>query len=277
MKSDLEAEYNNRARVPDHPAIIADWRTAAEAFRASHLHAELDLAFGPTSRQKIDIFWPASMRNAPLALFIHGGYWQALDHFHFSHLAKAANENGVAFALCGYDLCPQVAFADILDQVRAAALFLWRRLNRRIVVTGHSAGGHLVACLLATNWSKIASDMPEDFVPAGLSISGLFDLTPLLATSVNRALRLGEEEARRYSPIYWPLSGRPVLDVWVGERESTEFLRQSRAVARAWEKRGAETAYREIGGANHFTVLDPLNDSGSEISQRLAALGHALR
>lgn len=277
MKLDLEAEYNNRARVPDHPAVIADWKKAAEAFRASHPHAELDLVFGSSYRQKIDIFWPASSRNAPLVLFIHGGYWQALDHLHFSHFAKAANRNGMAFALCGYDLCPQVAFPDILDQLRAAALFLWRRLNRRIVVTGHSAGGHLVACLLATNWSKIAPDMLEDFVPAGISISGVFDLAPLLATSINRALRLGEQEARRYSPIYWPLSGRPTLDAWVGELESTEFLRQSRAVAQAWEKRGAETAYREISGANHFTVLDPLSDPGSEISQRLAALGHALR
>lgn len=274
---DLEAEYNNRARVPGHPEIIAGWKKAAGAFRASHTHAELDLSFGSTPRQVLDIFWPTSARDAPLALFIHGGYWQALDHLYFSHLAKAANENGIAFALCGYDLCPQIQLSGIIDQVRAAVLFLWNRHRRRIVVSGHSAGGHLVACLLATDWSNFGLDVPEDVVPAGLSISGLFDLTPLLPTGVNHALQLEEAEARRCSPLHWRLPGRPLLDAWVGGAESAEFLRQSRTVAQVWKKRGAETAYREIPAANHFTVMDPLNDPRSEISQRLAGLGHALR
>lgn len=277
MTVDLEAEYNNRARNPEHPAIIAGWKGAAAAFRASHPHAEMEIRYGPSARQTLDIFWPDESRNAPLALFIHGGYWQALDPSYFSHLAKAANANGVAFALCGYDLCPQVTLASIIEQVRAAALELWRRYRRPLMASGHSAGGHLTACLLATEWKRHAPDAPENLVPSGLSISGLFDLVPLVATSVNHALQLDETEALRLSPLQWPLPGRRILDAWVGGAESAEYLRQSRAVAEAWKTRGAKTLYRELSGANHFTALEPLNDPASEISQRLAALSRALR
>lgn len=277
MTTDLEAEYNNRARVPEHPAIIASWKQAAAAFRASHPQAEMEIRYGSSARQTLDVFWPDESREAPLALFIHGGYWQALDPSYFSHLASAANANGIAFALCGYDLCPQVSLAAIVEQVRAAALHLWRRYRRPLVASGHSAGGHLSACLLATDWKRYAADAPQNLVPSGLSISGLFDLVPLVATSVNNALQLDEKEAARLSPLSWPLPGRRILDAWVGGAESAEYLRQSRAVAEAWEMRGAETACRELSGANHFTVLEPLTDPRSEISQRLAALSRALR
>lgn len=278
---DLEAEYNNRSRVLEHPAIIAKWKSDAESFRAAHGNAELGISCGASPRQTLDIFWPAASRDEPLALFIHGGYWQALDPSFFSHLAKAANANGIAFALCGYDLCPHVRLADIVEQVRASALFLWKRHGRQIVASGHSAGGHLTACLLATDWQKYDANAPEDLVPSGLSISGLFDLVPLVPTTVNNALSLDESEARQNSPLHWNLPGPRVLDAWVGGAESSEYLRQSRTVADIWRERGARTAYREITGANHFTVLDPLLDPSSQISQRLAALavasGPALR
>lgn len=273
----LEAEYNNRARVPEHPAIIARWKESASAFRASHGDAELGISYGPSVRQTLDIFWPDAAREAPLALFVHGGYWQALDPSYFSHLAKAANANGIALALCGYDLCPQVSLAEIIGQVRAAALFLWRRHRRPLVASGHSAGGHLTACLLATDWQQYDPAAPADLVPSGLAISGLFDLVPLVATTVNNALQLDDTEAARLSPLHWPLPGKRRLDAWVGSAESAEYLRQSRRVAETWGRQGAETAYRELAGANHFTALDPLEDPSSEISQRLSALGHALR
>lgn len=273
----LEAEYNNRARVPEHPGIISGWKEAAAAFRAAHKNAELGISYGESAQQMLDVFWPDASRDAPLTLFIHGGYWQALDPSFFSHLAKAANANGVAFALCGYDLCPQVSIAGIIEQVRAAALHLWKKYRRPIVASGHSAGGHLAACLAATDWKRCDAEVPENLVPSGLAISGLFDLVPLVPTTVNAALKLDDTEAARLSPIHWPLPGVRVLDVWVGGAESSEYLRQSRTVTEVWKKHGAKTAYRELDGANHFTVLDPLNDPGSGISQRLAALAHALR
>jgi arylformamidase len=273
----LEAEYNNRARVPEHPGIIAGWKESAAVFRAAHKNAELNLSYGPSARQTLDIFWPDASRSAPLALFVHGGYWQALDPLHFSHLAKAANINGVALALCGYDLCPQVTVGEIIEQVRASALYLWKRYGKKFVAAGHSAGGHLTACLLATDWTKYDAGAPADLVPSGLSISGLFELAPIVPTSVNNALKLDRAAAEELSPLNWALPGKRVFEAWVGADESSEYLRQSRVVADEWKKRGAETAYRPLPGANHFTVLDPLNDPASEISQRLAALAHALR
>src|SRR5688572_28497624 len=119
---DLEAEYNNRARVPEHPGIIAGWKKDAAAYRASHPHSEIGVSYGNSPRQTIDLFWPDNARDAPIALFIHGGYWQALDPSYFSHLARAANANGIAIAIPGYDLCPRVTVAAIIDQVRAATL-----------------------------------------------------------------------------------------------------------------------------------------------------------
>lgn len=274
---DLEAEYNNRARVPGHPAIIASWKQRAEAFRASHKNAETGLAYGESPRQTIDLFWPNTSRDAPIALFIHGGYWQALDPSFFSHLANAANKNGIALALVGYDLCPGVPLAAIVDQMRAATLYLWGRYKRRLVASGHSAGGHLTACLLATDWKSLDADAPEDLVPSGLSISGVFDLEPLVPTSINNALKLDAAEAKRLSPLHWPVPRGRKLEAWVGGAESSEFLRQSRDVADRWARQGAETLYRELPGADHFMVLDPLTDPASEISQHLAALANALR
>jgi len=272
---DYEAEYNNRARVPEHPAIFVRWQERAAAFRAEHAHAEIGLAYGLSPRQTIDLFWPDASGKAPIVLFIHGGYWQSLDPSWFSHLAAGVNANGVALALAGYDLCPNVPLRTIVNQMEQASLFLWRRHRRRLVASGHSAGGHLTACLLSSDWKSIDADAPADLVPAGLSLSGLFDLVPLIKTGINNALRLDEAEARALSPVR--SQPRGTLDAWVGGEESGEFLRQSRAIADHWNANGAAARYREIAGANHFTVLDPFTDPSSELSQRLAAMTLAVR
>jgi arylformamidase len=269
---DYEAEYNNRARVPEHPTIFARWARAAEDFRASHRSAELGIAYGSSRRERIDLFWPPAGRDAPLALFIHGGYWRSLDPSAFSHLAAGANASGIAFALVGYDLCPSVTMETIIDQVRAAALFLYRRHGRRLVASGHSAGGHLSACLVATDWRRLGADLPEDLVPAGLSISGLFDLAPLMHTSMNQDLRIDAGNVERISPLTWNVARDRVFDAWVGGDESGEFLRHSREVVAVWRRKGVSTRYVEVPRANHFTVLDPLADPASAISERLAEL-----
>jgi arylformamidase len=265
---DYEAEYNNRARVPEHPAIFARWKDDAARFRNAHRHAECGVAYGPSPRQTVDLFWPDGSRNAPIAVFIHGGYWQSLDPSGFSHLAAGANANGIALALPGYDLCPQVPLRSIVGQMEDVCRFLWRRHGRRLVVSGHSAGGHLAACLLSREWPALDRELPSDFVPAALSISGLFDLLPLVGTSINKALGLDEEEARALSPAGYGPRGK--LEAWVGAEESGEFRRQSRLIAGHWQAAGADAAYCEIPGANHFTAIDPLIDPSSAMSRRLA-------
>jgi len=154
---------------------------------------------------------------------------------------------------------------------------LWRRRRQRIVVYGHSAGGHLASCLAATDWNVLASDAPADLVPAAYAISGVFDLTPLIGISVNDDLRLNESEARRVSPLHWRVPAGCGLDAVVGALESSEFLRQSKAIAEAWRGGGAFTRYEEIAGTNHFTVIDALADSNSPMTARVAALAYSAK
>jgi arylformamidase len=273
MAIDYEAEYNNRARVPEHPQIFARWERAAAAYRAEAAQAaELGLAYGATPRQTIDLFHPADGPTASLTLFIHGGYWRSLDPSQFSHMATGLNGRGVTVAVAGYDLCPQVKIADIIAEMRQACLYLWRRFGRRIMVYGHSAGGHLAACMLATDWHALDPGAPRDLVSAACAISGLFDLEPLVGISMNQDLRLTAADAREASPLFWPAPAGRVLEAWCGALESSEFRRQNRIIADAWAKAGVDTVCLEVPDANHFTVVDPLSDPASDLTGRLAAL-----
>jgi arylformamidase len=266
MKIDLEAEYNNRARVPGHPEIMAGWARDAAVWRAEAGDRITTLSYGPTERQSIDVFAPATQAAGALpVLFIHGGYWQALDRSSFSHMARGLNAHGVTVGIVGYDLCPEVRVGDIVAQMRAAlAAFVPAAGGAGVVVSGHSAGGHLAACLAAEG------------AAAGLAISGLFDLEPLVPTSVNQKLGLTPQEARVQSPrLMFPRQGL-VFDCWVGGAESAEYLRQSRTLAAVWAGCGAETSYVEVEGANHFTVIAGLPEPTGALTLRLRAMAGGL-
>jgi arylformamidase len=273
MSIDYEKEYDNRARVPEHVDIFARWHREAEAYRAAARDAELGISYGSSPRQTIDLF-PAKDDDTqtPLALYIHGGWWRTLAPTEFSQLAGGPNARGVTVAVVGYDLCPQVSIATIIEQMRTACLYLWRKRRQRIMVCGHSAGGHLAACMVATDWKTLAPDAPADLVPAAYSISGVFDLAPLTQISVNQDLKLDEKSARACSPLYWRVPAGRSLDAVVGALESGEFLRQSKTIAEAWRQGMAHTRYEEIAGANHFTIVDPLNDPKSAMTARVAEL-----
>jgi arylformamidase len=272
---DYEAEYNNRARVPEHPEIFERWITDAAAYRTSAheaRRAELGLKYGASVRQTIDLFFPDTGAQAPLALFIHGGYWRSLDPSMFSHMAAGLNTRGISVAVAGYDLCPQVSIAAIIDEIRQACLYLWLRFGKRLFVYGHSAGGHLAAAMFATDWKAIEAQAPVDLVPAAGSISGVFDLTPLVGVSMNEELSLDAASAQAASPLFWPPPNGLTFDAVVGGAESSEFLRQSRIIAESWGKAGVATRFEAVAGMNHFTVIDALSDPDSALVERLAAL-----
>jgi arylformamidase len=269
--SDYESEYNNRARVPEHPAIIAGWATDAAAYRAAS-SCELSIRYGPTERQFIDLFRPQEMKADALAVFFHGGYWQALDPSFFSHMARGLNARGAAVAVVGYDLCPQVSVADIISECRFACAELHRRFDLPLVAYGHSAGGHLAACMLATDWRQHAHDLPAGLVRAAYGVSGLYNLKPLTETSVNTALKLSFEESERQSPFFWPAPSRLTLDAVVGGDESEEYLKQSRRIVDVWGLEAVRTRYEEIPDANHFTVIAPLAEADSAMTRRVAEL-----
>lgn len=267
---DYEAEYNNRARVPEHPSIIEGWARDAAAFRAL-ARMEADLAYGPRTRNRADLFLPSAGGSVErLAVFIHGGYWQGLDKSFFSHLARGPLAHGIAVAVPAYTLCPEVGIGDIIAEMRDLVRFLHGRYGLPMAVSGHSAGGHLAAALLATDWTALG--LPEAVVQAAQPISGVFDLAPLVPTSLNVALKLDSVEAGRLSPLNWAAPAGLDLHAWVGGAESDEFLRQSREIVDEWTEGGVRAEYVEVDGANHFTVIAPLTDPDSDITRDLAGL-----
>jgi arylformamidase len=264
---DYEVEYNNRARVPENPSIIAGWARDAAAYRERH--APQVIAYGPGARNSID-FFPGSHQGA-LVVFIHGGYWQALDGSFFSHLAGGLNAHGIGVAIPSYDLCPSVTVDQIIRQMRMATREL-ARLGRALVISGHSAGGHLAACMLATDWPACDASLSGDIVVAAYAISGLFELRPLVETSINGALQLDEVTARAASPLFWKAPSRGSLDAVVGENESAEYFRQSRTIVERWGAAGLATRFGVVPAANHFTAIAPLADPGSPMILRLKEL-----
>lgn len=263
---DYEAEYNNRARVPQHTGILDRWARDAAAYRQL-ARAETGVPYGTHEREKLDYFFPIGCEN-PAAIFIiiHGGYWQALDRHWISHFARGLNMRGFAAALPSYDLAPSAKLEEIVAQIHRACDAVWSRFHRPIVVCGHSAGAHLGATLMSYQGGH---SIP--CVRAGMLISGVFDLSPLVETSINKALGLNTNDARHLSPLYWTPSAVRVMTV-VGSLESSEFKRQSRELTDVWGK--AMTAqYHEVVGANHFDVIDGLSEPDSELVCSLVDLG----
>lgn len=266
---DYEAEYNNRARVPENPAIIAGWARDAKVFREADAARHTVISYGSGERNRIDLF--AGDGAGPIVVFIHGGYWQALDGSFFSHLAGGLNAHSIDVAVPSYDLCPAVSIGEIVAEMRAAVRAL-AGLGRPLVVSGHSAGGHLAACMLATDWRAYDKSLPDGCVSAAYAISGLFDLRPLVGTSINNALRLDEASARSVSPLFWQPPASGTLDAVVGANESSEYLRQSRTIVDVWGAAGIPTRFATVPDANHFTAIAPLADPNSPMTLRLKQL-----
>jgi len=260
---DYEAEYNNRARVPENPEIIAGWVRDAAAYRQS-ADCDLDRAYGLGERLKYDLFNPETRDVLkPIVLFIHGGYWQSMDIKHFSHMARGLNAAGYRVAVGGYDLCPEVKIADIVEEMRLLCEHLWAEFRRPIVAAGHSAGGHLTSALLSTDWPS--RGLPVRLVPNGYAISGLFDLMPLVHTSLNEKLGMDEKEALSLSPIAMAPPVGTSLVAAVGGDESREYFRQSRIIVDLWGRGGVKTRIRIEEEANHFTVIAPLANPKSDM------------
>ena len=266
---DYEIEYNNRARVPENPAIFEGWSRDAKAYREAHRAGYRVIPYGPGARNKIDFF--AGDSKGPIVVFIHGGYWQAFDSSSSSHLAGGLNAHGVDVAIPSHDLCPNVSVEEIIRQMRMATREL-AKLGRPLVVSGHSAGGHLAACMLATDWRGFDASLPQHLVTAAFAISGLFDLRPLVKTSINNALRLDDAAAKAASPLFWKPPAQGSLDAVVGENESAEYFRQGRSIVEAWGAASIAARFATVPGANHFTAIAPLADPNSPMTLRLKQL-----
>jgi arylformamidase len=271
-----ERQYNLRAAFPDHVQWLARWAAESERARSS-LYATLNIRYGAGPKQTIDLF-PAARPRAAL-LFIHGGYWRGLDKDDHSFIAPPFVGAGIGVAVVNYDLCPAVRIADIVEQCREAVEWLVREgashgvPARRLIVAGHSAGGHLTAMMFATDWKarglKALGSAPEP-IAGGISISGVFDLAPLVGVSFNSDLGLDLQSARALSPIgAKPLVHAPLL-LAAGADETFEFIRQSRSLWERWPScRPAESEEPLfVEGKHHFSVLTEFADPRSELFAR---------
>jgi len=277
---ELDRQYNNRAAVPRHPEIIDSWRARSEAWRR-RADARLDLAYGETGRERLDLFL-CGRAGAPLHLFVHGGYWQGLDRSLFGFLAEPLVERGAHVAVAGYPLCPDATLGAIVAALRRAVIWLHRHAAghgaaaERIQVSGHSAGGHLAAMLMATDWPALGAHadapLPADLIESGVPVSGLFELEPLRFTYVNEAVRMDAETALRLSPTRLAPASRAPLVVAVGSAESDEYHRQSAEFAHAWRAHGVPVDLRVLPGHDHFTIVEELAHADGALVRAAAEL-----
>jgi arylformamidase len=270
----LEVQYNNRARIPEHPRIFERWSEASSLVREHH-SARLDLAYGPGPNETLDVFTahgPVAAAGAPVLVFIHGGWWRSLDKADHSFIAPSFNEAGAMVVVPNYALCPAVRIEAIALQMTQALAWTFRHAAlhggdpRRIVVAGHSAGGHLAAMLMCCDWAAVGTGLPLNLVSAALAVSGLFDLELVRHTPFLQAdLRLTAASVARLSPArFAPPTGR--LFAAVGADESEEFLRQNQLIREAWGEARVPVC-ETIAGTNHLTVLHDLADPQGRLHQ----------
>lgn len=267
----FDSMYNNRELVPAYPEHLRRWTgDSAEVLRTQP--RELDVRYGGGPSEHLDIF-PAARADAPVLVFIHGGYWRALDKRDHSFIAPAFTREGVCVVIPNYALCPAVTIPQITMQMVQALAWTWRNIARhggdprRITVAGHSAGGHLTAMMLACLWPVYGRDLPADLVKGALAISGLHDLDPIMRTPyLQPSLQLTREQVRLASPARLPPPSQGKLYSVAGGDESEEFKRQNSLIRAAWGQERVPVC-ELLPGLNHFSVLESLLEPGQRLNR----------
>lgn len=278
---ELEVQFNPRAAVADHEEIVARGGEMSVAYRKAAKDVSYDVAYGPHRMDTLDIFRPADPAGAPVHVYIHGGFWRSRVKEDFSYVAGPLVNAGAIVAVVNYTLCPEVTVEEIVRQMRRCCGFLWRNPDShggdpaKIHVAGHSAGGHLAAMLMATDWPAYQAGLPRDLVKSGALLSGIYEIAPVMNISVQAEVRLTAEIAERNSPVLMKPATDAPMAIAVGGSESDEFRRQSRALAEAWGGH-APIDYFEMPGLNHFTMLTDTAGRDNRLTEaRLRLMGLA--
>ncbi len=266
--AEFDLQYNPRATIKNFQEYFD--RDEARSLEAlSGLDGYVDVPYGPHEMQKLDIFRARGASKAVL-MFIHGGYWRAMDKRFYNFLAPAFTDAGVTFANINYALSPTVSIEEIVRQVLQAGAWLYRNASnfgghpQRLYATGNSAGGHLTAMMLAAIWPAFAPDLPKKVFQGGLSISGVHDLRPLVgAAFLKPQVNFDLAVARRCSPVLMPPATDAKLWTCVGGAEPKAFHDLNAAIAVAWKKVFAGDI--KMPGENHLSIVEKLGDPSSPL------------
>ncbi len=268
---EIELEFNPRATARNVDERVAAYAAASAETRARR-HCVLDVRYGPGAKETLDIF-PANAPDAPVHLFIHGGYWRAMDKSDYSFIADVFQPAGATTVLVNYDLCPTVTLDTTVVQTMRAIAWTWRNIARhggdpgRLYVSGNSAGGHLTAMALAHDWT--AEGLPADIIKGAIPVTGVFDCEPVPDITVNELVRLDRDEARRLSPLRNPpRRPLPVL-VAVGGAEPRLWIRMSKDYAALCREHGLECEYMELPGHDHFDISRAVGNSESPLARAM--------
>lgn len=267
--TDWDDAYANGANIAQGDRWPQAWVEPAKAFRdrlATDGRARLGLAYGDAPRNRFDLFMPQGEAKG-LVVFVHGGFWLRLDRSFWSHLAAGPLAHGHAVAMPSYTLCPDIRIGGIVREIGSAIEAAAGMVAGPIRLTGHSAGGHLVSRMICAN--SPLPDAVRSRIANTVSISGVHDLRPMMATAMNETLRIDRAEADGESPaLLEPMAGGRIA-CWVGAAERSEFVRQNALLANAWTGLGAETLTVEEPDRHHFNVIDGLADPDHALTRTL--------
>lgn len=270
-KEEMEFHFNPRAAVADQPRWAKE-RSEASLKARSTLKSSLNVPYGDSPRQVMDIF-PADQPGAPVFVYIHGGYWRGGSKDDNCHMAAAFVRAGATVAVLEHDLCPSVTVTEIVRQARSASAWLYENISAyggdpsRLYLSGSSAGGHLVAMLLAHDWEK--AGYPRDLIKGATAISGVYDLDAVVHVSVNEEVRLDPDSARQNSPLFHPPLPYAPLIVAVGGDEPRGWKQMSEDFFRLCQERGLKCEYLEIPDAHHFSLPLHLADPASPLTRAI--------
>ncbi len=263
-QAELDAAYNNRAAEHGLDAIKDDWERRSKALYA-RARVDRDLAYGSGARQRLD-FFRAPSKGRPTVAWIHGGYWQTNEKEPNAFIAEGLLAHDLNVALVEYTLAPAASMSAIVAEIRASVGWLVARLqpefgaSRRLVVAGHSAGGHLTA---------MSAGLPG--VGGAMPVSGLFDLEPIRLSYLNAAVKMDLAEAGANSPLNLPLPSIP-MSVVVGGAELPELVRQSEDYAAALAAAGRQVRKVVVPKATHFTILEEVARPSGSLAMEAARL-----
>ncbi len=266
-------DYSNQRAVPDHQTYLDSWRDASLAARTER-PGRLDIQYGAGWRESADIFG-AGASGAPVLVFVHGGWWHFLDKSDFSYVAAPYVERGAVCVCINYPLAPRATIGEISASVRKALLWTHAHIAdfggdpQRIAVAGHSAGGHLAALMGFTDWTQFGA--PPDVVKTSCSVSGLYDLRPILHAPHNERIGMDATTAAQWSPIdhIRPNGTRHIA--CVGGDETTGFHWQHQAFLGACRHAGVAVQDASLDGRHHFDVIDQIARPESRLFQALWA------